>query len=334
VSASEPLESLFRRVLDAHADEYDPWLYRYCGRLANSDEVTRYRRHLVGLLEFGGVDPSGVMALDAGCGFGFALILLCSLGAAAVHGVDVYEPMLRTIRAYLPLLPADFRDRIHVTQASVEQLPYDDGSFDLVLSVEAISHYRDVDAFIGEAARVLHPGGVLLVRDGNNARNPKIRRETRALWEEFETGKPSKLGTRHERDGSYRLRREEIIREAFPELSDEVVADLVLRTAFMSRDEIVAAVSDYESGGARPASFFTGKDAPVDPNSGAVVERLFDPYELADRIRASGFSVRVAGYWGGAGGNRLVHAANAVLMRTSRLAIATAPAFTIAARRR
>ena len=78
----------------------------------------------------------------------------------------------------------------------------------------------------------------------------------------------------------------------------------------MSRDEILAAVRDYEAGGARPASFFTGKDAPVDPNSGVVVERLFDPYELADRISASGFSVRVAGYWGGAGGNRLVGLAN------------------------
>jgi hypothetical protein len=38
VSTPEPLDRLFRRVLDTHADDYDPWLYRYCGRLANSDE--------------------------------------------------------------------------------------------------------------------------------------------------------------------------------------------------------------------------------------------------------------------------------------------------------
>ena len=81
-------------------------------------------------------------------------------------------------------------------------MPYADGSFDLVLSVEAISHYRDVGAFIGEAARVLRTGGTLLLSDGNNGRNPRIRRATHALWEEFETGKPSKLGRKHERDGS------------------------------------------------------------------------------------------------------------------------------------
>jgi SAM-dependent methyltransferase len=217
VSTPEPLDRLFRREFDAHADDYDPWLYRYCGRLANSDEVARYRTHLVGLLEFGRVDPRGVTALDAGCGFGFTLLLLRWLVGADVHGVDISERMLRTVREYLPLLSAEFKDAIHVAQANVDQLPYEEGSFDLVLSVEAISHYRDVDAFIREAARVLHPGGVLLIHDHNNARNPKTRRETRALWEEFETGLPSKPGTRRERDGSYRLRRAEIIRGAFPE---------------------------------------------------------------------------------------------------------------------
>ena len=59
-----------------------------------------------------------------------------------------------------------------------------------------------------------------------------------------------------ERDGCYRLRREEIIRENFPELSGDLVIDLVLRTSFMSRDEIVAAVRDYERGGTRPSSFY------------------------------------------------------------------------------
>ena len=60
-----------------------------------------------------------------------------------------------------------------------------------------------------------------------------------------------------------------------------MVADLVLRTAFMSRDEEVARRRDYEEGGALPSSFFDGSDAPVDPNSGAVHEHLFDPYRLA-----------------------------------------------------
>lgn len=329
----QPLDQLFRQVLEADVG-YDPWLYRYCGTLASPAEATRYRRHLVDLLKFGGVDVGGKTMLDAGCGFGFALLVLRYLGASHAFGVDTSESMLRTIRAYLPLLPDEISSRIQIAEASAADLPYPDNSFDLILSNEAISHYRDVGAFIGEAARVLRRGGTLLISDGNNGRNPRIRRKTQALWEEFETGKPSKLGSKHERAGSYRLRREEIIRGTFPGLSDDVVADLVLRTSFMSRDEVITAVRNYEEGGARPESFYDKSDAPVDPNSGAVHERLFDPHQLAARITASGFSTRVAGHWGGAGGNHLIRLANGLLGRVSRLTISTAPSFTIAARLR
>jgi SAM-dependent methyltransferase len=328
-----PLDELFHLVLDAGCDDHDPWFYRYCGNLASTAEADRYRRHLAGLLKFGRIDVRGATALDAGCGFGFTLLVLRWLGAAEVFGVDTSKVMLRAVRAYLPLLSDGFAAGIHVAEASVSEMPYADNSFDLVLSIEAISHYRDVGAFIAETARVLRPGGTLLVRDGNNARNPRVRRETKALWEEFDAGKPSVLGTKHERQGTYRLRRDEIIREAFPELTDDEVADLVLRTAFKNRTEIIAAISDYRAGGAPPSSFYDGSDAPVDPNSDAVVERLFDPYQLADWMRASGFVTRVAGYWGGAGGNPLIGLANGILGRASRLTIVSAPSFMIAARR-
>lgn len=331
VTPTEPVDQLFRRVIEADGDGYDPWFYRYCGTLASTAEATRYRRHLADLLRFGRVDARGATVLDAGCGFGLTLVALRSLGAAQAFGVDVSGPMIRTIRSYLPLLPDDVSTGIHVEQGSVTEMPYADRSFDLVLSMEAISHYRDVDAFIGEAARVLRSGGTLLISDHNNARNPRVRRETHALWEEFETGEPRTFGGRTERNGSYRLRREEIIRATFPRLKDEVVADLVLRTAFMSREQVIAAVRDYEGGGALPSSFFDGSDAPVDPNSGAVHERLFDPYELAERMTAAGFNVRVTGHWGGAGGNRLVRLANGLLGSVSRLTIWSAPAFMIAA---
>ena len=332
-TASEPLDQILKRVLDARLDDYDPWLYRYCGPLTSSTEASRYRRHLTDLLDFGRVDPRGRTALDAGCGFGFTLLVLRWLGAAQVYGIDSSEPMVRTVRAYQALLPDDLSAGIHVSVGSVHEMPFADGSFDLLLSLEAISHYRDVDLFIRESARVLRPGGTLLVRDGNNGRNPRVRRDTRALWEEYETGKPSPLGGTHERDGSYRLRREEIIAEAFPELNDEVVTDLVLRTAYMDRDEIIPAVRDYVGGGPPPASYFDGSQAPVDPNSGAVIERLFDPFELAGRMRAAGFATRTVGYWGGASGNPAVRLANRALGAASRLTIVTAPSFTIAARR-
>ena len=64
------------------------------------------------------------------------------------------------------------------------------------------------------------------------------------------------------------------------------------------------------------------------------MERAFDPYELARRMRSFGFSTRVAGYWGGASGRLALRLANAALTALSPLTIATAKAYRIAAVKR
>ncbi|MEM0338012.1 MAG: class I SAM-dependent methyltransferase [Candidatus Caldarchaeum sp.] len=74
---------------------------------------------------------------------------------------------------------------------SVENMPYPSDFFDMVLSNEAISHYNDVDGFLREAARVLKRGGTLIIADGNNGANPRIREQTLRLWERCENDPPT-----------------------------------------------------------------------------------------------------------------------------------------------
>lgn len=82
--------------------------------------------------------------------------------AAQVTAVDVTPEMLETARK----LAADRGvANISFAEADAEALPFTDGSFDVVTCRIAAHHFPNVGAFCREAARVLRPGGRLLVVD-------------------------------------------------------------------------------------------------------------------------------------------------------------------------
>jgi ubiquinone/menaquinone biosynthesis C-methylase UbiE len=96
--------------------------------------------------------------LDAGCGDGRHLAALAPELPARRAGVDLSARILETARARVD---ADFR------QASLESLPFEDGAFDLVLCSQVIEHVLDADRAIAELARVLRPGGTLVISTDN-----------------------------------------------------------------------------------------------------------------------------------------------------------------------
>lgn len=99
--------------------------------------------------------------LDAGCGDGRYLAALDAELPARRAGTDISERILETARARVD---ADFR------QGNLESLPFEDGAFDLVLCSQVIEHVLDADAAAAELARVLRPGGTLVIST-DNARN-------------------------------------------------------------------------------------------------------------------------------------------------------------------
>src|SRR5689334_11082550 len=106
--------------------------------------------------------------LDAGCGDGRHLAALDAELPARIAGVDISERILETARARVP--------RADLRQANLESLPFDDGAFDLVLSSQVIEHVLDAPAAMRELARVLRPGGTLIISTDN-----EDNRITRAL---------------------------------------------------------------------------------------------------------------------------------------------------------
>jgi SAM-dependent methyltransferase len=103
--------------------------------------------------------------LDVGCGTGVLAERLAGAGYQMV-GVDPSAGMLEMLEARTPLVRA-----VH---ASGTSLPFDDDSFDLVLTVAVMHHIADpadVRQTLAEMVRVVKPSGRVLVWD-HNPRNP------------------------------------------------------------------------------------------------------------------------------------------------------------------
>ena len=104
--------------------------------------------------------PVGV-AVDAACGTGRHTAYLASRGHR-VTGVDSSPEMLARARARVPA--AVFH------QGDLHALPVSDGYADLVVCALALAHLPDLRAAVSEFARVLRPGGHLVITDVHQER--------------------------------------------------------------------------------------------------------------------------------------------------------------------
>lgn len=330
--ASE-LHDLGLRIVCAERPEYDPDLEAYHGAWRDDEShAAALARYHADLLALAGVDPAGRSVLDAGCGYGFTLLLYGLLGASELHGIDVDRARIATVDAYRDLLPAELAERLRVSFGDVAKLEFADSSLDLMLSIEAVGVYLDLEAFVAEAARVLRPGGTLLIAEANNALNRRLRSQTVDIWEAYERGRPGEVVYGHRIVGPYVERRADLISASHPDLDDARVRGLAERTSGMTAEQIEAAVAAHLAGGPEPDSPYSTGDLPIAPE-GIAVERMVDPYELARMLEDHGFSSRVVGYWGGAGGGVPVRLANRLLGLGGRLTVRTAPAFRVVATR-
>ncbi len=146
------------RHFDATVDHYDP-------SIATADGRVRAILSRLG-------DLSGKRVLDAGCGKGrYAGILKRRFPTARVTGLDISAEMLGCVPP-----------GIETVQQSILDIPFENGSFDAVVCIEALEHVVHVEQAVGELARVLRPGGILVLIDKNREKLGALEIEAWETW--------------------------------------------------------------------------------------------------------------------------------------------------------
>jgi SAM-dependent methyltransferase len=102
-------------------------------------------------------DVAGKDVVELGCGTAYFSAWLAKRGARPV-GVDLTPAQLETARA----CQQEFGLEFPLVEASAEEVPLPDESFDLALSEYGASIWCEPEGWVAEAARLLRPGGELV----------------------------------------------------------------------------------------------------------------------------------------------------------------------------
>ncbi|MGO9639168.1 MAG: class I SAM-dependent methyltransferase, partial [Terracidiphilus sp.] len=114
--------------------------------LIENEHLARYR--------FAAQLVTGKQVADIACGTGYGTQMLALSGALSVHGVDISEEAVAFCQEH------NSAPNVTYSVANAQKLStISDKAFDIVVSFETIEHLPDVEAYLDEMARILHPGG-------------------------------------------------------------------------------------------------------------------------------------------------------------------------------
>lgn len=153
IAPTSPVVSV-DEAYDLAAPFYDTWTWQQLWREAELPLVRSILGEQFGNAVLDKRLPDGLDLLDVGCGTGWYLEQL-RLYCDTIAGVDVSAGMLSLARRRVP--------QGVFLQSSANRLPFASGCFTTVLCTRVLSHLADPRIALGEMARVLARGGVLIL---------------------------------------------------------------------------------------------------------------------------------------------------------------------------
>ncbi|WP_116246647.1 cyclopropane-fatty-acyl-phospholipid synthase family protein [Nocardiopsis sp. FIRDI 009] len=161
-----------------------------------SDATTRRMLDLAGPL------PERPRVLDVGCGPGRSALLLAAEAGARVTAIDVHQPFLDALTA--AAAERGLADRVTAENRSMDDLPWPDGTFDVVWA-EGSAFVMGFERALRSWRRLLAPGGVLVVTDCEWTTDTPSP-EARAFWDAAYPLRTREENTAVAREAGYRVR--------------------------------------------------------------------------------------------------------------------------------
>lgn len=133
---------------------------------AFSDHVTRYDelagefQKKAAVAQLSGLDLPGKEIIDIGCGTGIISQLALEMGARNAVCGDISEYMLKLAEVNFKAIGYD-PGRIRFCQLDAESLPFDNNTFDAVITGMSFGLFPDQIKAVREMFRVLKPGGLI-----------------------------------------------------------------------------------------------------------------------------------------------------------------------------
>ena len=121
-------------------------------------EMTRSQKGLEGAGEWSELQKvlpefAGKRVLDLGCGYGWHCLYAAQNGAASVLGIDISEKMLSQAEQ------KNSHRNIKYMCSAMEDLHFEDNSFDVVVSSLAFHYIKDFPELVKEISKWICPGG-------------------------------------------------------------------------------------------------------------------------------------------------------------------------------
>ncbi|OBJ03890.1 SAM-dependent methyltransferase [Mycobacterium sp. 1165196.3] len=175
------LNDAVTRIWSFLAPVYDlPFLQQWVYRPPHNEVIAQLRTH------------GARKIADIACGTGILSDRIeRELQPDEIYGVDMSDGMLSQARAR--------SDRVQWLRAPAEQLPFDDGALDAVVTTSAF-HFFDQPAALREFHRVLAPGGLVAV-SALSTRQPRLQSSANSRWKPQHNASAPEMRTLFENAG-------------------------------------------------------------------------------------------------------------------------------------